>query len=487
LFKKTDHPCVVLILDKKHDVNHTVKYVTPRLTRFNKKLGTISYSTKDIKEVKQKDLQIEDILWRIFVNGNWEDYQLIKKIQLNNQNPNLISCQRGFEPLAEDKMLQIKEPRNIPIYNTENKTNYFNFRQLSTFKWNRQLRRLPLPKQFSKDYFEQKVIGCIEAVRDRELIKSYYKLKDNSYFSLKMDISTKLEVDRVLSNIGESLFSGERILIERTPSKNNRIKSIYTNQHIVSKDNTMVFKIEGVNDYSPFLAILNSSFVGYYLANISPKFAKGGRSGLQKKDIENFPFPVKKLSSETASKIANEVSFLKKSKKAGKSIFEIEERLDELVFDLYGLLEFEKEIIREFYQINIERKNTLVKKTDIQIYVSKFRESYQLMMKDDLRLNASFILSSNIGVILKFEIVSTTNFIENLTLGKSIDRQVLQLVKEKQLEEEQLKGYIYEEKVKFYKGESFYIVKSNQFKDWTKKQAMDDAREEIYEMIKKLQ
>lgn len=487
LFKNTAHPCVILILDKGQVTNHIIKYIRPRLTTFNKLLRGISYADKDVKKVKQQDLLNEDILWRIFVNGDWRDYQLVKKIQKNNQKNNSVSCQRGFEPMKEDKMTLIGEPKSIPIYDTKNKTNYFHFGQLPLFKWNRKLRRLPLPKRFSKDYFEQKVLNNIQCVEERELVKTYYKLKDNNYSILSMDISTKLEIERILSNIGQSLFSGERIIIERTPSENNRLKSIYTNEHIVCKDNMIVFKIEDVDEYSPFLAILNSSFVGYYLTNISPKFSKGGRSGLQVENIKTLPFPVIKPHSKVALKIVNEIARLKERKKEGNDIYAIENQLDELVFDLYNLLEFEKEIIREFYQINVERKNDLVKITDVQIYVDKFREVYQLMVKDNLRLNVFAILSSNIGAIVKFEIVPNSEFVEQVQMGQTIDRQVLELVKKKQLQKEQLKGYIYEEKVKFYENKWFYIVKSNQFKDWTKKQAMDDAREEIHEMIKKLQ
>lgn len=40
--------------------------------------------------------------------------------------------------------------------------------------------------------------------------------------------------------------------------------------------------------------------------------------------------------------------------------------------------------------------------------------------------------------------------------------------------------------MKIYDNEFMYIIKSNQFKDWTVRQAMKDAREEIHLIVDKL-
>jgi hypothetical protein len=46
---------------------------------------------------------------------------------------------------------------------------------------------------------------------------------------------------------------------------------------------------------------------------------------------------------------------------------------------LYGLLNL-KEIIREFYQINAERKKDFVKEADIRNYVNGFRRNFKLVL-----------------------------------------------------------------------------------------------------------
>jgi|APSaa5957512622_1039677.scaffolds.fasta_scaffold02511_6 type I restriction-modification system DNA methylase subunit len=487
IFKGTKHPSAVLILDKKDIKTHAIKYISPRLSKFSKILNIISFSSKDIREVKQENLKQEDILWKIFVNGNWKDYQLISKIILNNSFSKEIRCQRGFEALQENKMVQIKSPIKHSIYNTNDKTNYFIIDKLNSFIWNRKLRRLPLPKIFSDSYFKKHILDKLKSDNDKKLIQKYYKKTNEEYIStIIRDYKTKLEIDYILSRINQSLFSGKRIIIERQPSSLNKIKAIYAETKVLSKDNTLILKVEEFNNYNILLAILNSSLTGYFFTNVSSQFSKGGRSSLSVTDISKFPFPKVDINNSIVKKIQNKVVLIKEYKGLNRNTIEIEKQLDELIFDLYGLLEFEKEIIREFYQINVERKNNVVETQDIQNYVEAFRDTYQLMIKKNLRLNASYIISTNIGTIVEFSIVDKEDFISEIKYGNFTQRQVLNLVKELQIQKELLNGSINEEKVKIYEENIFYIIKSNQFKDWTKRQAMEDANEEVKEMLKKL-
>ncbi len=76
-----------------------------------------------------------------------------------------------------------------------------------------------------------------------------------------------------------------------------------------------------------------------------------------------------------------------------------EARIDDLVSSLYGLLEFEKEIIREFYQINVDRKKDTVKNEDIRNYVDRFRQNFNFFLDKNYRLNA-YLLQKLFQIIL---------------------------------------------------------------------------------------
>ncbi len=429
LFKNTNHPCVVLILDKQNSENHKIKYITPKLTELSSKLRVISYSQKDIKEVNQNDLKEEDILWRIFVNGNWKDYQLIKKIELKRDITLKITfCGRGINPNNANP----KSGRPI-----------------------------------------------LKKIVDANRLERFIAKKIDEF-----DVNQNFERERLDKN---NLFNGSRILIKRMPSSKDelRITTFFTDEELYFKEQIIALKLNKENLHKSFSSILNSSLIGYYSNYISAQINKGKKlPSFRLNELKELPFI--SYNENIENYLIDFYERIKNAKHNNENSFLVEKELDELVFDLYGLLEFEKEIIREFYQINVEKKNKIVDRTEIQEYVNKFREVYQLVMKDNLRLNASSAISTNIGTVVKFEVVFENEFQKELKFNDFDNRKVLQLVKEKQIQQEILLGFFNEDKVKIYDDKSFYIVKSNQFKDWTKRQAMEDANEEVHEMLKKL-
>jgi type I restriction-modification system DNA methylase subunit len=424
LFKGTEHPSAVLILKKQTTENHVVKYITPKLTDFNKKLRLISYSSKDVKEVKQSDLLKEDVLWRIFVKGDWNDYQLIKKIQFKaHKNSKIQFCSGGV------------------IYDGAT----------------------PIGKPIFKNKLDAKYIKPF-VIQDGKL-EEY-------------NINQKFERGRY-GNF-HNLFVGNRILIKRQLTKSDKLRLVcsHTESDYIFGQQVMSAKLKNEKLNLVASGIINSSLIGYYFNQTASQSNRNNTIPAVKVN-EIKQLPIIELRESNIKLIEN---VIRKCKINFRNI----NQLDELVFDLYGLLEFEKEIIREFYQINVERKNEKVNTKDIENYASKFREVYQSMIKENLRLNATFIKSDNIGTIVKFSIVNEKEYKPEVVKGDYTQRQILRLVKKYQIEQELLSGYINEEKVKIYDDKSFYIIKSNQFKDWTIRQAMEDAKEEIQEMLKKM-
>ena len=59
--------------------------------------------------------------------------------------------------------------------------------------------------------------------------------------------------------------------------------------------------------------------------------------------------------SEICQSIKSKVIEIESLKEQDIETEKIENEIDEIVFNLYGLKEYEKEIIREFYQIKVER------------------------------------------------------------------------------------------------------------------------------------
>ncbi len=417
-----NEPAVVLLFRGKTNYCNELKYISPKLTKFSEAFKVIHFSQKDIKVVQQEDLINEDVLWRIFVNGDWQDYQLIKSKSLI-QNDIKITCRSGFQPQL--KMKPLGKSNNKLIIEPSDFVRYLVKNKLKSFNWNQNLRRKPDLKIFQED----------------------------------------------------------RLLVPTRPLLSDKIKfrGILVKKEVVHKDNILSIKIQKcgslIKDYIPYLAVLNSSFIGYYFYNISSQWGKGEekRSTLRNIDIEKLPFPAIDYSDNRVKEITHLVRKIESEGKKNKDIDQLEKLIDEIVFDLYGLLEYEKEIVKEFYQINVARKKDEVTYSDFQNYVDKFREVFQFVLKNKYGLNAC-CYKSNIGSIVRFEIVERDKFIKNVDNSK-ID--LLHLVKNNQLQDTFVSKMLNEEKIKIYENGCFYITKSFYFKDWTVRQAINDANEEI--------
>ena len=97
---------------------------------------------------------------------------------------------------------------------------------------------------------------------------------------------------------------------------------------------------------------------------------------------------------------------------------------------------------------------------------------------------ASYQISPSIGAIICISIVNKIS--KNEVIYEDHDLSLLRLVKSNQLGKVDASKILYEEKVKIYDKDKFYIIKSNQFRDWTVRQAMRDAREEMELFLKQL-
>jgi hypothetical protein len=136
--------CVLIYRYGEKELAKKIQYISPKLNHLTENLQLIAYGSKDVVEVDQNDLLSEDLLWKIFVSGNWSEYQIIKKRILEKDNRISIECHSGGQPQSDILMKQFgkKDIRDIikPIdfvrYRIKNK-------KLQQFNWAKILRRRP--------------------------------------------------------------------------------------------------------------------------------------------------------------------------------------------------------------------------------------------------------------------------------------------------------------------------------------------------------
>jgi Type I restriction-modification system methyltransferase subunit len=416
-------PCAIAIFKPNADnSDYKINYIAPKLTKLGEHFEIIQYTSNESFFINRSKFIENDILWRILVNSDLEGYNLINNISINSDL--LIEVRAGFQP--KQNMVPIGKPllRNI-IEPIDFEAYYQKNQNLNQFNWNQELHRR----------------------RD------------------------------------EDIYLGSKILIPVRPLKDDNLKlrGIHLNKEVVYKHNILSIKIKnenGYNDNYPYLSLINSKLIGFYIFNISSQWGKGSEKRATLRNVDLETLPIKKITNnKTRSLFTNKINNYIQEKENGRDGTSILNELDEEVYKFYELTGYEKEIINEFYQVNVERasdKLKFVQPRDIQTYFETFKESFELILSANHTLNASYSISSNIGAIIKITIVEKSS-------GKELEHdnsmQVLQFVKNKQLNETD--KLLKEEKVKLYEPTHFYLIKSNQFKDWTKRQAFKDAKEEI--------
>ncbi|ASB50342.1 HsdM family class I SAM-dependent methyltransferase [Alkalitalea saponilacus] len=412
-------PCAIVVFKPNaNNSEYKINYIAPKLTTLGEHFEIIQYSNNESFLVDRLKFIENDTLWRVLVKGDTETFSLICKVF--NQKELIVDSRVGFQPSKIEEIYA--NPHNIELIEPSDFIRYKIIKKLTLFNWNQKVRR-------------------------------------------RTDFN---------------VFKGSRLIFPVRPLKNDnfQIKGILLENEILHKDNIISIKLKEIKDNGiqvgkEHLGLLNSKLFSFYLFHISSQWGigDGKRESIRNIDTQRLPF--KLIKRQEQEKIVENVTKLIREGNSGV----IEKELNNNVFRLYNLTDYEKEIINEFYQIKVERasdKLRVVQQKDIQAYFEAFKESFELILSPNRTLNASFYISSNIGAIIKISIIEKT-FAKGLEQDNTL--QVLHFVKNKQLNETE--KLLREEKIKLYEPTHFYLIKSNQFKDWTRRQAYKDAKEEI--------
>lgn len=428
-------PCAVVIFRPIQDADsYTLLYASPKLTAFAEKFNLIHVNSRDISHLSVKNFIEHDYLWKILINGDNDDCELISKV--NTMKALTVEARSGFQPkvgmksLGKPKMRNLIEPEDFVQYIRTQVS-------FKKFNWNQELHR---PR------------------------------KD------------------------ESIFKGSRIIIPTRPLKSDNLlfRGLHLKEEVIFKHNILGVKFKDQNgyiaDHQPYLALLNSQLIGYLFYHLSAQWGKGEgkRDTIRNFDVEDLP--IKSLKDNDQFGILGKlVGKIIESKSKGESAQQNERKLNDVVFDVYHLLDYEKEVIREFYQTRVERadaKLALVTKKDLQRYFEEFKRAFSLILSPEHTMSATYQISSSLGAIICISITNKSDSAD--AIFENSELSLLRFAKSKQLSKVEATKILYEEKVKIYDRNKFYIIKSNQFKDWTVRMAMLDAKEEMGLFLKHL-
>jgi hypothetical protein len=157
-----------------------------------------------------------------------------------------------------------------------------------------------------------------------------------------------------------SLFSGERILIQRIVSK-DRLDATFTNESLVC--NTDVISLKPISDFNCkfYLGILNTTLICSYIKSKNVNLDRNVFPKINTNTLEDVPVPdistVEKNICQDMVKLVDELLKLNEEKQQAKletklnqiqgKIDYCETRINEIVYQLYGLTEEEIKIVEK--------------------------------------------------------------------------------------------------------------------------------------------
>lgn len=458
-----DEPCSIVFMHPATDSANQIRYIRPRLTQLTRRLKLITYSSSDVVVANQEDFLFDDKLWRVFSNGNWDDYQLIQKRILQKDVKLTLVSKSGIQQKES-----ISSSDNIGVSQ----------------------KRAP-------DFWQ---------LIDGAKLNRWQTVWDNLGL---VDRTKKIDRPRV----DDSIFQGNRIVGKQRilDSEGGRMTFAKIDSKALHKNNCHAIKLARTDANLPIeavLGILNSKFAAYFFYCTTSQLGKTGgakRESIQIHEIDQFPFPPIHEKQALIAKIVEAVKEIESHVANSQIVSSLENELDELIFDLYDLKLFERKSIEDFFVVNFGelveestesaslfstetlpprlhlKKRYLVEDSDLVKYAEVFKKTLQLMLRRGTTIGVTHRVFSPYCAIMCFSFgdIATATALRNVAaILKSYGKASAHL-------DTMLNG----EKVKWYDKENqrIFIMKSDQLRDWTERRAIEDANEEIGEMLKLLQ
>ncbi|WP_311515294.1 Eco57I restriction-modification methylase domain-containing protein [uncultured Streptococcus sp.] len=203
------------------------------------------------------------------------------------------------------------------------------------------------PKQTNSDK-ENRIYHARE-----KLEESYHPYLDGENVS-RYKLTWNREYIKYGENLAEPRFSVDfnspRILVRQIPSKSTyAVEAVYTNSDFINDLNSMVITDIQVNPFY-LLGVLNSRLISLWFFMKFDKFQRRLFPQFKVNELGDFPIPdaTDSQQEEVAQLVEQLIEEMKKDSLETKKITQLNLKIDDLVMDLFGLTEEEKQTVRDF-------------------------------------------------------------------------------------------------------------------------------------------
>ena len=416
IFKNAIQPPCVLFYDLNRNKYNKIEHYSLKPNKLFYFLQNIVIQKLDIKYVKQSDLIKYDWMWKFLLYGNTLDFQLIKRLK------NITSIEKII------KENQLKHSTGVHCTADSNKD---------------------ASKYFSYNYLD---------VGSKKMLKRYYIDERNV---------SKWNTPLVNSTRDEKIFEPPYVLVKTGISPSYQCVSAFSNKQWVFKNS--VISIKGTeNDISllkSIVGIFNSKLFTYF-AFLTYSSIGVERPFILEKEFLNTPIIENEKIAFYVDKLSNE--------RNPKKIQQLQDELDSLIFDLMDFDEQEIDLVNYLFDITIpmlesnsvlnEKNNAFrnVNENDLETYAKLFINHFKHYFNesDGEYLHSEIYISDNfIGLNFKINENAPLKLIEFKD-----DKDIINLYGNLSIIEQ---NNLYVQKdIKGFTENSFYVIKSNEYKNW---------------------
>ncbi|MDR1819719.1 MAG: SAM-dependent methyltransferase [Methanobrevibacter sp.] len=418
LFSNAKWPSTILFYKKKEskELNNVIKHISSKPNHFSSLFKRIVVQKYDIKSINQSKLLKYDWLWKVLLVGNSLDFDFIKKLkkyesllELINDESNNLTDGVGFKP----------------------------------------------PSQKSKNKHNASKFKGMDFLRRRNLEKYGFSCKDF------------WEYDEYVSG-NENLLNPPNILLNRsTNSKFGAIGS-FSNENIIFDFDIIAINgsKEDIRMMKSILGAINSSLFNYF----SLMTTSIGTAVNQTSKPEKFAFPLFKdvLNNEI---LFEKVEKIENAKKINNVIeFQnLENEINNIIYDIYQLTEIEKDLISYSFDVTIpliksqNEKIRELNRSDLKNYAEVFYNHFKKAFHP--KFFAVDIYSTKYFIGMNFKISEDKQENEIVFEENRNCEEIINLFGLKTLEI----GEIFVQRdIKTFNDNSFSIIKSKELKNWHK-------------------
>ncbi len=451
LFRKAKESVVVTIFNNKQIENNTINYYPIDMGVFSEIFDLLIVQEDKKIEIPQNDILNERVILRDYLIGNEYGLKLLNKLSDNRKLNEFLLKDKNYNSFRGLTRLSNND-LNTFFNNTDKEFNKFKYGK--NFNHHEEFARKNYLNNTKNYYYNTPYI-----YQPENKIKTFRILGFDGFIN-KEDVN-KNNFQRPRNIF---IYENEKIIFNKF---GNRIEAAFVSFNLFFSNLIYGIKLKHKNYYNLFTAILNSDLVNFYLSLKYRKRIDNNFANLDTKAIKNIPIP-KYLDEDLVA----EISAISEQLTEGKLKYEAEtkEKLNELIYDLYDLSFLERQRVKDFFT-----NKKIIEKTELENYKKALLNTLELYFESKPIIE--IYQNPNLG----FNMIVTAIYFKDSYKTMPNTEDVFKYVINKILDESHEIFIAMKEKI--IGKDCIYIIKDNQFKNWSETKAFEDGKE-ILKLVK---